>query len=231
MTPSMLEAEARLRTSTLDRPTLMKLAVTEYERFPSMLRHLTPEDWERPTECPGWDVRAVGGHCLGMAEMAASMRETLRQQRLPVRGDEPLDSYEAANFLNSKMWESTGNSGRSATSSTRSSRVIRGCTASTSPAPSGSRSTRPLNTTVYSSPMWSTNGRRVTANPVGSVSPARPADGGRSALAARMSNLMQSISAARCRGAELGTVCSRHAYRSEAAPGLAQAPVVQIDCH
>ena len=93
MTPSMLEAEARLRTSTLDRPTLMKLAVTEYERFPSMLRHLTPEDWERPTECPGWDVRAVGGHCLGMAEMAASMGETLRQQRLAAkRGGVPIDA-------------------------------------------------------------------------------------------------------------------------------------------
>ena len=93
MTPSTLTAKAPPRTSTLDRPTLMTLAVTEYERFPSMLRQLTPEDWKQPTECTGWDVRAVGGHCLGMAEMAASMRETLRQQRLAAkRGGVPIDA-------------------------------------------------------------------------------------------------------------------------------------------
>lgn len=72
----------RPRTSTLDRPSLMRLAATEYERFASLLRGLTPEDWTRPTECPGWDVRAMAGHCLGMAEMAASIREAGRQQKL-----------------------------------------------------------------------------------------------------------------------------------------------------
>ena len=40
-----------------------------------MLEQLAPEDWEKPTDCVDWDVRAVAGHSLGMAEMAASMRE------------------------------------------------------------------------------------------------------------------------------------------------------------
>jgi uncharacterized protein (TIGR03083 family) len=69
----------RPRTSTLDRPTLMRLAETEYGRVTSMLLDLSDHDWSRPTECPGWDVRAMAGHVLGMAEMAASPRETCRQ--------------------------------------------------------------------------------------------------------------------------------------------------------
>ena len=71
----------RPRTSTLDRATLMRLAATEYGRFASLLSELPPDDWGRPTECPGWDVRAMVGHVLGMAEMVASIREGRRQQK------------------------------------------------------------------------------------------------------------------------------------------------------
>lgn len=48
---------------------------------------LVPEDWEKPTACAGsgWDVRAVAGHCLGMAQMAASMRQTVHQMRAAKR--------------------------------------------------------------------------------------------------------------------------------------------------
>lgn len=71
----------RPRTSTLDRTTLMELASTEYEWFAAMLLGLDADDWPRRTECPDWDVRAMAGHVLGMAEMAASIREGSRQQR------------------------------------------------------------------------------------------------------------------------------------------------------
>jgi uncharacterized protein (TIGR03083 family) len=67
--------------STLDRPTLVRLAATEYSRFATMLTSLEAQDWGRPTECPGWDVRAMAAHALGMAEMAASIREGRRQQK------------------------------------------------------------------------------------------------------------------------------------------------------
>jgi uncharacterized protein (TIGR03083 family) len=69
------------RTSTLDRPTLMRLAATEYTRFATILTGLDAQDWAQPTECAGWDVRAMAGHALGMAEMAASIREGRRQQK------------------------------------------------------------------------------------------------------------------------------------------------------
>jgi uncharacterized protein (TIGR03083 family) len=65
----------------LDRPTAMRLAATEYQRFVSLLRTLEPDDWTRETECPGWDVRAMATHLLGMVEMAASLREQSRQNK------------------------------------------------------------------------------------------------------------------------------------------------------
>jgi uncharacterized protein (TIGR03083 family) len=67
------------RRSALVRPTAMQLAATEYERVIQLLQSLTPEDWAKPTDCPGWDVRAMASHMLGMAEMAASIREQSRQ--------------------------------------------------------------------------------------------------------------------------------------------------------
>ncbi|HLY35063.1 MAG TPA: maleylpyruvate isomerase family mycothiol-dependent enzyme [Jatrophihabitantaceae bacterium] len=65
--------------SALDRTSAMRLAATEYQRVADQLRSLTNEQWAAPTDCPGWDVRAMAGHMLGMAEMAASVRENARQ--------------------------------------------------------------------------------------------------------------------------------------------------------
>jgi len=59
----------------------MRLAATEYDRCATLLRNLSTGDWARPTECSAWDVRAMASHVLGMAEMAASIREGSRQQR------------------------------------------------------------------------------------------------------------------------------------------------------
>jgi uncharacterized protein (TIGR03083 family) len=70
------------RAAALDRPTARRLAETEFDRYLDVLRGLTPEQWAAPTECPGWDVRAVVGHSLGEAEMSASVRENVRQLKL-----------------------------------------------------------------------------------------------------------------------------------------------------
>jgi uncharacterized protein (TIGR03083 family) len=50
------------------RPEAMTLAATETASMVAALRALTEEDWAQPTDCPGWDVRAVAGHVLGMVE-------------------------------------------------------------------------------------------------------------------------------------------------------------------
>ena len=67
------------RRSTLDRATALQLAATEYQRYVDLLRSLDRDDWSRPTDCPAWNVRAMAAHNLGMAEMAASLPEMVRQ--------------------------------------------------------------------------------------------------------------------------------------------------------
>ncbi|WP_222267591.1 maleylpyruvate isomerase family mycothiol-dependent enzyme [Modestobacter marinus] len=68
------------RASTLDRGTATSLAATEYERVAMLFESLTPLQWRLPTECPGWDVRAMAGHMLGMAQMVATVPAMVRQQ-------------------------------------------------------------------------------------------------------------------------------------------------------
>ncbi len=67
------------RTPALPRGVAMRLAADEYERFAAQLGELSPGDWSRPTVCPAWDVHAMACHVLGMAEMAASVPEQVRQ--------------------------------------------------------------------------------------------------------------------------------------------------------
>jgi uncharacterized protein (TIGR03083 family) len=78
-------APSQPRTPTLPREVAMRLAAAEYQRFADLLRALAPDDWAKPTDCPGWDVRAMAAHALGMVEMAASIRENNRQLRLARR--------------------------------------------------------------------------------------------------------------------------------------------------
>lgn len=77
-----MTAPSKPRIRALPRGTAMRLAANEYERFAGTLRALGPHDWAKPTECPGWDVRAMAAHALGMVEMAASIRENNRQGKL-----------------------------------------------------------------------------------------------------------------------------------------------------
>ncbi len=66
------------------------LAATEYERFLTLLRVLTPADWTRRTDCPEWDVRSMVAHVLGTAEAHASIRENVHQMRRARKSDRPL---------------------------------------------------------------------------------------------------------------------------------------------
>lgn len=80
------EAVDRTRTALPRRPALprdvaMRLAAQEYDRVLRQLRSLAPQDWVAPSGCPPWDVRALACHLVGMAAMAATVREQLRQTR------------------------------------------------------------------------------------------------------------------------------------------------------
>ena len=69
------------RKSALDRAVALRLAATEYQRCTDVFRALSPAQWQAPTCCPAWDIRRMAAHMLGMVEMAASIRESFRQQR------------------------------------------------------------------------------------------------------------------------------------------------------
>ena len=68
-----------LYDTRLDRDTAMTLAAQEYALFAATLADLTDEEWQTPTGCPGWTVRDIAGHTLGMAEFAASLPVMARQ--------------------------------------------------------------------------------------------------------------------------------------------------------
>jgi uncharacterized protein (TIGR03083 family) len=80
------------RAAVLDRATAMRLAATEYGRFADLLRTLGPGDWTRPTDCPDWDVRAMAGHALGMAQMVAAVRSFVAQNAAAARAGGGIDA-------------------------------------------------------------------------------------------------------------------------------------------
>jgi len=68
-------------TSTLRHSDWMRAAAEEYRRLLELLEALEPDEWSAPTDCTGWDVRAMVAHLVGAGEWAASMREMTRQMR------------------------------------------------------------------------------------------------------------------------------------------------------
>lgn len=96
MAPATTTERTAPRRSALERDVAMRLAATEYERVLDLLSALSEQDWTRPSGCPPWDVRALTGHIAGMATMAASLREQLRQSRQAKRaGGEFIDALTA----------------------------------------------------------------------------------------------------------------------------------------
>lgn len=76
------------------------LAATEYARLADQLSSLDADDWVKPTDCPGWDVRAVAGHCVGMMSDVSSLPRLLRRSRAATArskrtGEEYIDAMTA----------------------------------------------------------------------------------------------------------------------------------------
>jgi uncharacterized protein (TIGR03083 family) len=76
----------RPRVPVLERKAAMTSAATEYTRVVALFESITTGQWELPTDCPGWDVRAVAGHMLGMAQMTATLPALARQQMAAQKG-------------------------------------------------------------------------------------------------------------------------------------------------
>lgn len=82
MTTTMETTQHELRRARVERSRAMRLARTEYDRVAEAVAGITGDDWHRPTDCPAWDVRQLACHVVGMAEMAAGIREGNRQRRV-----------------------------------------------------------------------------------------------------------------------------------------------------
>jgi uncharacterized protein (TIGR03083 family) len=74
------------RVRVQDRDVAMTAAATEYTRAAELFQSISVGQWSLPTDCPGWDVRAVAGHMLGMAQMIATVPELARQQLIAQSG-------------------------------------------------------------------------------------------------------------------------------------------------
>ncbi|HZJ07102.1 MAG TPA: maleylpyruvate isomerase N-terminal domain-containing protein [Nocardioidaceae bacterium] len=97
---SLARADTKARTPVLGRQSAMRLAAQEYDRVVTLLEELTSAQWALATTCPGWDVRAMSGHVLGMAQMVASVPELARQQMASQKtakrsGDASIDALTA----------------------------------------------------------------------------------------------------------------------------------------
>jgi uncharacterized protein (TIGR03083 family) len=68
-------------TARLDHHQSMQVGGVEYQRFIELIHSLSPDDWNRPTDCTDWDVKAVVAHNLGNMAGNASMRENVHQMR------------------------------------------------------------------------------------------------------------------------------------------------------
>ena len=76
----------------ITRAEAVTLARTENARMAALLGGLAPDDWQRATDCPAWDVRALAGHVLGMAETFSGLRRLATTMRAGGRraGDGPF---------------------------------------------------------------------------------------------------------------------------------------------
>lgn len=95
-----LTAQAIDTIAPLDHDDWMALAAAEYERLASALGELTLEEWAKPTPCPGWDVKAMVAHLLGMMKVGADRAELQRQvseaaRRLEAHGGHRIDHLTA----------------------------------------------------------------------------------------------------------------------------------------
>ncbi len=57
----------------------MAIAEVEYGRLLDTVDGLRPADWTQPTDCAGWDAKAVIAHLLGMMRLLADRAEFGRQ--------------------------------------------------------------------------------------------------------------------------------------------------------
>ncbi len=89
-----------MTTDRIRRPEARLLAEEEFTRFAALVASLSDDDWSRPTDCTGWDVRKMALHVLGSADAQASVREFVHQLRRGMPLNKAIDSHHWVDGLN-----------------------------------------------------------------------------------------------------------------------------------
>jgi uncharacterized protein (TIGR03083 family) len=69
------------RIPKIDHDEAMRITAVENRKFADLLRSFDVDDWNRPTDCAPWNVRALASHVIGSAAGQASPLEFVRQVR------------------------------------------------------------------------------------------------------------------------------------------------------
>ena len=91
---------APMKHNRIERGEARALAEEEFVRFADVVESLTPDEWARPTDCTGWDVRTIALHVLGSADAQASMKEFAHQFRRGMPLNKQIDSHHWVDGLN-----------------------------------------------------------------------------------------------------------------------------------
>jgi uncharacterized protein (TIGR03083 family) len=76
------------------------LAEDEFRRFAELAASLSDDEWARPTDCTGWDVRKVALHILGSGDAQASPREFVHQFRKGRPLNKEIESHHWVDGIN-----------------------------------------------------------------------------------------------------------------------------------
>jgi uncharacterized protein (TIGR03083 family) len=89
-----------MMANRITRPEARVLAEEEFTRFAGLVASLSPEEWEAPTDCTGWDVRTMVLHVLGSGDAQASVREFAHQLRRGMPLNKEIDAHHWVDGLN-----------------------------------------------------------------------------------------------------------------------------------
>ncbi|MCW2601587.1 MAG: hypothetical protein JWM02_3416 [Frankiales bacterium] len=73
--------------------------LTGLDTFGAVLERVAPEDWERPSPCPGWSARALTGHVLTVLDSATTVMRgssfdwSSAAEPAVVAGEDPLAAF------------------------------------------------------------------------------------------------------------------------------------------
>jgi uncharacterized protein (TIGR03083 family) len=89
-----------MKPDRINRNEARRLAEDEFNWFAELAATLDEDDWAKPTDCTGWDVRKLALHVLGSADAQASVREFAHQMRRGMPLNKEIESHHWVDGLN-----------------------------------------------------------------------------------------------------------------------------------